>query len=178
MFLDTSGLLALFYSKDPRHSQAEDLFQTAPALWIHNYVLAEFIPLVSSRRLSRRAASGFLRELLAEADLELVWVDRELHDAAMDLLDRRADKDYSLCDAVSFLIMQQHGVSQALTTDQHFEQEGFIRLLKTQGGNEPIPDIRQLAAHVLYAGRNVPGDTEPRQRGLALIDEMQLANRL
>ncbi|MGD0094003.1 MAG: PIN domain-containing protein [Planctomycetota bacterium] len=130
MFLDTSGLLTLFYSKEPRHEEADELFQAAPALLIHNYVLAEFIALITARRLSRRAGSGFLRELLSEDDLEAVWVDRELHDAAMDLLDHRPDKEYSLCDAVSFLVMQQHGETEALTTDHHFEQEGFIRLLK------------------------------------------------
>ncbi|HEY3322658.1 MAG TPA: hypothetical protein VGP72_19540 [Planctomycetota bacterium] len=48
----------------------------------------------------------------------------------MYLIERRTDKDYSLCDAVSFLLMQQNVETEALTTDQHFEQEGFVRLLK------------------------------------------------
>ena len=38
--------------------------------------------------------------------------------------------DYSLCDAVSFVLMKQRGLREALTTDHHFEQEGFTRLLK------------------------------------------------
>lgn len=42
----------------------------------------------------------------------------------------RLDKSYSLCDAISFLVMRQRGLSEALTTDHHFEQEGFVRLLK------------------------------------------------
>jgi predicted nucleic acid-binding protein len=41
----------------------------------------------------------------------------------------RLDKDYSLCDAVSFLLMRARGLTDALTTDKHFEQEGFRRLL-------------------------------------------------
>ncbi|MEH2285259.1 MAG: hypothetical protein V7K90_28760 [Nostoc sp.] len=44
----------------------------------------------------------------------------------------RQDKSYSLCDAVSFVLMRQRGVTEALTTDHHFEQEGFRRLLLPQ----------------------------------------------
>ncbi|MEM9809150.1 MAG: nucleic acid-binding protein, partial [Cyanobacteria bacterium P01_D01_bin.56] len=42
---------------------------------------------------------------------------------------QREDKTYSLCDAVSFVLMCQRGITDALTTDRHFEQEGFVRLL-------------------------------------------------
>lgn len=37
---------------------------------------------------------------------------------------------HSLCDAVSFLLMREGAITEALTTDRHFEQEGFVRLLK------------------------------------------------
>jgi len=43
---------------------------------------------------------------------------------------QRLDKTYSLCDAVSFVLMRQYGYTEALTTDHHFEQEGFHRLLQ------------------------------------------------
>jgi len=42
----------------------------------------------------------------------------------------RADKNYSLCDAVSFVLMRQREFTEALTTDKHFRQEGFVRLLE------------------------------------------------
>jgi predicted nucleic acid-binding protein len=47
----------------------------------------------------------------------------------MDLLLARQDKTYSLCDAVSFVLMRQRHLTEALTTDHHFEQESFQRLL-------------------------------------------------
>jgi predicted nucleic acid-binding protein len=47
----------------------------------------------------------------------------------MALLVARPDKAYSLCDAVSFVLMRRRGLVEALTTDRHFEQEGFRRLL-------------------------------------------------
>ncbi len=50
--------------------------------------------------------------------------------AANQLLHKRLDKTYSLCDAWSFVLMRERDETEALTTDQHFEQEGFVRLLK------------------------------------------------
>ena len=49
--------------------------------------------------------------------------------AATALLAVRLDKSYSLGDAVSFLLMRQHALAESLTTDHHFDQEGFRRLL-------------------------------------------------
>ena len=69
-------------------------------------------------------------DLMKDPAIEVFWVTKQLHDAGMDLLARRRDKTYSLCDAVSFLLMRDQGITEALTTDHHFEQEGFTRLLK------------------------------------------------
>ncbi len=63
--------------------------------------------------------------------LEIIYVDTNLDAAAWAFLKARADKDWSLVDAVSFLVMEQRGITEALTTDHHFEQAGFTRLLKT-----------------------------------------------
>ena len=49
----------------------------------------------------------------------------------MELLENRLDKNYSLCDAVSFVVMRERGFIEALTTDKHFEQENFIKLLES-----------------------------------------------
>ena len=62
-----------------------------------------------------------------------MWVDKTLHLEALDLLFARPDKTYSLCDAVSFVLIRRRGIFSALTTDHHFEQEGFQRLLMAGG---------------------------------------------
>ena len=62
--------------------------------------------------------------------VEVVWVDEALHRRAQAYLEQRLDKRYSLCDAVSFMLMQERGLWDALTTDHHFEQAGLQTLLR------------------------------------------------
>src|SRR5262245_24927840 len=57
-------------------------------------------------------------------------VDLSLETAAWQLWEARADKDWSAVDCASFQVMQQRGLTEALTTDHHFEQAGFQRILK------------------------------------------------
>jgi uncharacterized protein len=129
MLLDTSGLLCLHNRAEPFHAQARTLYHVAHGRLTHNYVLAEFVALANARRLPRMAALTFIVDLVGNPDIDTVWVDGALHREAMDLLLARQDKTYSLCDAVSFVLMRQRHLTEVLTTDHHFEQEGFQRLL-------------------------------------------------
>lgn len=130
MLLDTSGLLCYFDVGDARHQEAVAYFKSGRKHLTHSYVLAEFVPLCQTRGLNRTDALRFAVKLLDNSFVEFVWVDEDRHRAALSLLQSRLDKTYSLCDAVSFLLMRQYGVGDALTTDRHFEQEGFTRLLR------------------------------------------------
>ena len=129
MLLDTSGLLCLHNRAEPLHMDARTLYQAARICVTHSYVLAEFVALAHARRLPRMAALTFISDLVENPDIDTVWVDELLHREAMALLVARPDKTYSLCDAVSFVLMRQRRITEALTTDRHFEQEGFQRLL-------------------------------------------------
>ncbi len=129
MLLDTSGLLCLQHRDEPFHEQARAAYKTAAVRLTHSYVLAEFVALATARRLPRLAALTFLADLLENPDIEMVWVGEPLNGFALSLLQARLDKTYSLCDAVSFVLMRERGLTEALTTDHHFEQEGFRRLL-------------------------------------------------
>ncbi|WP_017655189.1 type II toxin-antitoxin system VapC family toxin [Fortiea contorta] len=131
MLLDTSGLLCLHFSTEPLHTQACVEYQKATICLTHSYIIAEYVALANARRFSRSSVLNFVVDLLSSPDIETVWVDEPIHRAAIELLILRQDKTYSLCDAVSFILMRQRGVSQALTTDRHFEQEGFVRLLQS-----------------------------------------------
>lgn len=130
MLLDTSGLLCFLHRDEPQHAVAVELLAKANVLLTHNYVLAELIALALIRRFSRTTVLSYTIEMLDNPNVEFVWVGKSLHREAMNLLLARQDKTYSLCDAISFILMRQRGITEALTTDKHFEQEGFIRLLQ------------------------------------------------
>jgi len=133
MFLDTSGPLCYLHRDELLHAAAVRLFDSSRKKLTHNYVPAEFVALAAARRLPRHAALALAADILAHPDIEVVWVDEALHRSAMNLLLSRSDKSYSLCDAVSFRVMKDAGFEAALTTDHHFEQEGFRRMLVPAG---------------------------------------------
>jgi predicted nucleic acid-binding protein len=130
MLLDTSGLFRLFHTAEPGHADARTLFESAPRTLTHNYVLAEFIALTNARSTVRRSAMAFADSISSIVNLRIIWVDDVLHEDGMHVLRQQLDKTYSLCDAVSFVLMRKAGITDALTTDHHFEQAGFVRLLR------------------------------------------------
>ncbi len=130
MLLDTSGLLCLHHRDEAFHDEASSLFEAAWLRLTHNYVIAEFVALADTRGLPREKALLFVAAVMDNPEIEMAWVDEGQHRSALRLLRGRLDKTYSLCDAVSFLLMRERGITEALTTDRHFEQEGFVRLLK------------------------------------------------
>jgi uncharacterized protein len=62
--------------------------------------------------------------------VEIIHIDASLDAEAWQLLSQRQDKDWSLVDCSSFAVMRQRRILEALTTDHHFEQAGFVCLLK------------------------------------------------
>ncbi|HMS39132.1 MAG TPA: PIN domain-containing protein [Pyrinomonadaceae bacterium] len=131
MLLDTSGLFCFFDDKDFRHAEAAALIESANIRLTTSYVLAELIPLCQVRKLNRQKTLEFVEMIITNPLIEIIWINENLHNQAFELLKERLDKNYSLCDAVSFIVMRKRGISEALTTDKHFEQEGFIKLLES-----------------------------------------------
>ena len=130
MLVDTSGFFCLYDRSDLDHFAAVETYENTRSRITTSYVLSEYVALAETRGVPRNEIVKFSSRVLSDNDVEIVWVDKDLHVNAVDLLARRLDKSYSLCDAVSFILMRERGISDALTTDKHFEQEGFIRLLR------------------------------------------------
>ena len=71
----------------------------------------------------------FIDALRADPNVEIVALDRTLFEAAYRLFKERADKDWSITDCISFVVIQERGISEALTADQHFVQAEIKALL-------------------------------------------------
>jgi hypothetical protein len=72
---------------------------------------------------------AFLKELAADARVEIVDVGRSILDRAISLRDARRDRDWGLTDCESFVVMNDREITEALACDRHFVQAGFQALL-------------------------------------------------
>ncbi|ABA57047.1 type II toxin-antitoxin system VapC family toxin [Nitrosococcus oceani] len=125
MLLDTSGLYCLLHKAEFFHKQACEFYYSAQRRVTNNYVLDEFIALASVRRLPREKSLAFVTDLLNNPDIQVIWIDESLNNEALTLLHARKDKGYSLRDAVSFIIMRQKNIDEALTTDITLNRKVF-----------------------------------------------------
>lgn len=92
------------------------------------WVLMEMANMLAGTK-ARRQCVAFLRELEAAADTQIVPESEALFHRGLALYEERPDKEWSLTDCVSFLVMSDEGLTEALTGDHHFEQAGFTPLL-------------------------------------------------
>ena len=132
LFVDTSGWLALVHSGDAMHAAASEVYlKRFAAGWdfvTHGGVMLELgnsLSAVRSRHLAVR-----LKEILeSSARMTVVHVSEDLYEAGWQLYAARPDKDWGIVDCISFALMRERGLSEALTADHHFEQAGFVKLL-------------------------------------------------
>jgi uncharacterized protein len=73
---------------------------------------------------------AFIQSLKTSPYIDILHIGPETDTQAWQLLANREDKNWSLIDCSSFIVMQQKNIVESLTNDHHFEQAGFIRLLK------------------------------------------------
>ncbi len=132
IFADTSYFLALVNPGDVWHATARGMSAAlAEPLLSTDWVLAELTDAMSKGR-NRATVVSFLRMLRWRKEVTLIAASRELFDRGLELFANRPDKEWSLTDCTSFVIMEDHGVRSALTADHHFEQAGFEVLLRLE----------------------------------------------
>ena len=135
VFADTSGWANLVDKTQPQFEVAarlyRDIRQRGLRIVTTNYVMIELVALLTSPlRLPRKRIIAVIDGIRTSPYFEVIQVDTVLDKNAWQLLKQRPDKEWSLVDCASFVVMQQRGIVEALTTDHHFEQAGFVRLLR------------------------------------------------
>lgn len=134
VFADTSGWASSFIKSEHDYAKASELMrgwqQQNRRVVTTNYVLSELVVLFTRFRLDRERVLDYIKSIRSNPLFEVVHIDKALDAEAWRLLENRLDKAWSLVDAVSFIVMKNRGITEALTTDRHFEQAGFTQLLK------------------------------------------------
>lgn len=81
---------------------------------------------------NRSTFLALIRALQKDPFTEIVPATPDLFDRGLDLYARRPDKTWSLTDCISFVVMTERGLTEALTGDRHFEQAGFQALFSAR----------------------------------------------
>lgn len=129
IFIDTLFVVALVNRRDQYHqtaSQLAALYENHPLL-VTDAVLLEIGNALA--RSYKAEAVEIIAGFLDSAEVEIVRLTTELFEQAFALYQQYQDKTWGLIDCVSFVVMREAGVSQALTCDHHFEQAGFEALM-------------------------------------------------
>jgi hypothetical protein len=129
VFADTFYFLAIINARDAAHEKAIEFSELREDVIVTTaWVLTELgDALCDSSR--RRAFQRVVDGLKADSGTLIVPPSRSLFERGIELYNARDDKDWSLTDCISFIVMEEHGIEEALTGDRHFEQAGFRALL-------------------------------------------------
>jgi predicted nucleic acid-binding protein len=125
---DSSAILALLDADDADHARAvvvarQIALEKRPS-FVTNYIEVEAHALLL-RRLGRTLA----REWLLTGGLPVVRALPDEEQRAREILARHTDKDWTLCDAISFAVLDSRRIRRAFTFDHHFRQYGRVEIL-------------------------------------------------
>lgn len=135
VFLDSAFAIALSSSKDIYHQRAlelADALRTQKTRLVTTRAVLLEIGNALAKERYRTAAARLLLALETDPSVEIVPLRDELYFRALQLFQEREDKDWGLTDCISFVVMDDEGIAEALTTDGHFRQAGFSALLLEQ----------------------------------------------
>ena len=128
-FVDTFFVVALVNERDYFHEKAVELsveFERKPIL-ITDAVLLEISN--SLARTHKKESIIVIEKFLSTIETEVVRLDETLFNKAFDLYKNHADKSWGLVDCISFVVMTEQNITDALTCDKHFAQAGFRALM-------------------------------------------------
>lgn len=130
VFADAFYFVARLNRRDQHHEQVVKFSRHFRArLLTSDWVLMEVADALANSEWRGRVRE-FILHLRRNAGCEIIPATREGLDRALELYDQHADKGWTLTDCVSFAVMRERNITEALTGDRHFEQAGFSALLK------------------------------------------------
>ncbi|MGH8247025.1 MAG: type II toxin-antitoxin system VapC family toxin [Gammaproteobacteria bacterium] len=130
VFADTFYYLALLSPRDPAHARAVSITRRLRARLVTTaWVLMEVGDAMSLPR-NRQLFAALLDGLKGNPKVTIVPLSQDYFDRGVDFFRQRPDKEWTLTDCISFLVMAEERLTDALTADRHFEQAGFKMLLK------------------------------------------------
>jgi predicted nucleic acid-binding protein len=133
VFVDTSGFLGLLVAEDAAHPRAKALFEQARdqgwRLVTTNAVVVESYSLFLVRTRDRRRSALAFLDAIRHDDVRIERVRKRDEELAESLVRRHEDKTYSLCDALSFVVMERLRISEAIAFDRHFREYGRFAIL-------------------------------------------------
>jgi predicted nucleic acid-binding protein len=131
VFLDTGYVIALELKSDENHKKAlkhwRSVARSLPLLVTTSYVFDEIVTFFNSRGHHTKAAEIGNR-LLSSPSIRLIHVEEDLFQEGWNYFQKHKDKDYSMTDCISFLVMHEFGIDTAFAFDKHFVQAGFKRV--------------------------------------------------
>ena len=130
VFVDTSFVVALVNKNDQYHGLAADLTERFTG---QGLVTTDAILLGIGNALSRnfkRESVEIIEHFLTSDDVKVIHLHPPLFRRAFDLYKSHSDKQWGLIDCVSFVVMEELAITDALSADKHFEQAGFKVLIR------------------------------------------------
>ena len=131
LFLDKVFIQALLNQRDHYHAQAKAFLpqvKAAAEVWLTEAILIEVGNALSAY--NRRLAQNFIAQCYQTQNMKVVTVDTSLLMRGLQLYEQRQDKTWGLTDCISFVVMQEQGLLEAVTADIHFVLAGFRALLR------------------------------------------------
>lgn len=128
VFAEAFYFVARLNRRDQHHARGLDFSRDFLArLLTSDWVLMEVADALAGSE-SRARVQDFIFHLRRSGACESIPASRALLDRALALYHQQADKQWTLTDCTSFVVMREHHVTEALTGDRHFEQAGFTAL--------------------------------------------------
>jgi len=130
IFADAFFYIAILNHRDAAHAEAVQWAEEFDGRMVTTeWVLMEVGDALARSQFLRAKFVQLMADLTASERTTIISSSHDLFAAGLELYAQRADKEWSLTDCISFVVMKREGLTDALTGDKHFEQAGFLKLL-------------------------------------------------